>query len=197
MTVVSSDSRLYQSGCGGRVGATHSSVYLAVSSGCCGMSTSSCCRSGPPLTPLLFLFCPVCLHGGVQGLDTVPWDTLAPGTSKLFPASEGWPTSALVHRIVSPAGTDGFPLELEIEGLVNVEAPKTGEADVKGRVQVVLRAKIVDDGSEAVQHGTPVNLTVHWGFNTSEWSSEDVLGHRLYINASRKGLKNRFNGGQR
>lgn len=75
---------------------------------------------------------------------------------------------------MSPAGSDGFPLTLEIEGLISTNLLS---------VTVVLRARIVDDGAAGMDKGTPVNLTAHWGWNlaTFDGAEEDVLGHRLFV----------------
>lgn len=128
----------------------------------------------------------VCLHGGSEGLDTLPWIPIARQDSTLFPLEDedhpippppsdpGAPIteSSSVHRLISPGGADGFPCSLEIEALVTVYAPE-GEKGVKtvaegkdgrtlGKVKVVMRAKIREDGDEDISKGTPVNLTVHW-----------------------------------
>jgi len=47
--------------------------------------------------------------------------------------------------------------------LVVVQAPDEEEKkEALGKVKVVLRSKIKEDGDEDVEKGTPVNLTVHW-----------------------------------
>jgi aldose 1-epimerase len=112
----------------------------------------------------------------------LPWTAISRKESALFPSSDtSFPSTSTstIHRLISPAGSDGFPCTLEIEGLVSV-SPSEGSST--GKVTVVLRARIVDDGSAEVQKGTPVNLTVHWGFNLSEFDTEDVLGHKMFIN---------------
>lgn len=52
-----------------------------------------------------------------------------------------------------------------------------------GRVTVVLRAKIVDDGSEESKRGTPINLTVHWGFMLDHVAG-DIKAHKMWIDVS-------------
>ncbi|GAA6000842.1 hypothetical protein JCM10207_004685 [Rhodosporidiobolus poonsookiae] len=144
----------------------------------------------------------VCLHGGESGFDTLPWAPIARTDSALFPATDADhpeappasdPTapvseSSSLHRIYSPAGADGFPCSLVVEALCVVLAPKEGETDVAGRkgrslgkVKVVLRAKIREDGDEGISKGTPVNLTMHWGFRLDDCKDKDVLGHSLYL----------------
>ncbi|GAA5851069.1 hypothetical protein JCM8547_009171 [Rhodosporidiobolus lusitaniae] len=144
----------------------------------------------------------VCLHGGEAGFDTLPWTPLARTDSALFPAededhAEPPPASdpaapvseaSALHRIYSPAGADGFPCSLVVEVLTVVVTPKeTGtEAEGKkgkslGKVKVVMRAKINEDGDEGIDKGTPVNLTMHWGFRLDDNKDKDVLNHRLYL----------------
>ncbi|ORY91722.1 galactose mutarotase-like domain-containing protein [Leucosporidium creatinivorum] len=127
----------------------------------------------------------VCLHGGETGLDTIPWDVVDLATSTLFTEADvpKGASSNTIYRHVSSAGTDGFPLGLEIEGFSAVSAP---EADNAGKVTVILRARILEEGAEASElaKGTPVNLTVHWGFNLSDFATEDVKGHKMYINSN-------------
>ncbi|KAK4700007.1 Xaa-Arg dipeptidase, partial [Phenoliferia sp. Uapishka_3] len=126
----------------------------------------------------------VCLHGGEKGIDTQEWTLVDRASSTLFPFNDAtFPTttdgSEAIYRLVSEAGADGFPLKLEIEGLTVVEASK---------VAVVLRARIIDGDAEAAKKGTPVNLTVHWGFNLAEFGKgerEDVLDHKLWIESNR------------
>ena len=127
----------------------------------------------------------VCLHGGATGLDTVEWARISVENSTLFSQSDiaqGASASA-IYRYVSSDGDDGFPLGLEVEGLSTVSPGQGGSA---GKVTVVLRAKIIEEGAdeEALNKGTPVNLTVHWGFNLSDFSTEDVKDHKMYINVS-------------
>lgn len=129
----------------------------------------------------------VCLHGGGSGLDTLPWIPIARADSSLFdlndPAHPIPPPAAdpnapvtessVLHRLISPGGADGFPCSLECECLTVVYAPETAkgvETDVEdgkkgrslGKLKVVMRAKIRQDGDEGIPKGTPVNLTVHW-----------------------------------
>lgn len=103
----------------------------------------------------------MCLHGGETGLDTLGWDKVDLTTSTLFTEADisKGASSTTIYRHVSSAGTDGFPLGLEIEGFSAVSAP---EADNAGKVTVILRARIIEEGAEASElaQGTPVNLTV-------------------------------------
>ena len=47
--------------------------------------------------------------------------------------------------------------------MVVVQAPDEEEKkEALGKVKVVLRSKIKEDGDADVEKGTPVNLTVHW-----------------------------------
>lgn len=134
----------------------------------------------------------VCLHGGEQGLDTLPWDPIILSESTLFsevdvPSSS---SATAVYRHVSSAGTDGFPCGLEIEGFSSVSA-SSGES--AGKVTVILRAKILEEGAEKgeAEKGTPVNLTVHWGFNLGDFAEETVKGHKMFVNV-RKSCKTRL-----
>lgn len=106
-------------------------------------------------------------------------------TSALFKADDpAFPQVATgqgeeaLFRTVSPAGEAGFPLTVEIEGLAFVTELK---------VKYVLRAKIVEDGDAAIAKGTPVNLTVHWGWNLGAFdgvAKETVLDHKMWIDVS-------------
>lgn len=135
----------------------------------------------------------VCLHGGATGLDTQEWTLVSRADSKLFPSDDSaFPLldsargDEAIYRFLSPAGTDGFPLTLEIEGLVQVKKPEEESGVAQGVVVVVLRAKIVEDGSDGIEFGTPVNLTVHWGFNLGSFDGvedESVKEHKLWIDA--------------
>lgn len=127
----------------------------------------------------------VCLHGGPRGLDTQEWTAVSRASSALFPSADaafpevaGSEGKEAIYRVVSEAGSNGFPLTLEIEGLVVVKDHK---------VLVVLRAKIVDDGAKGIAEGTPVNLTVHWGWNLGSFNgveSDTILKHKLWIDVN-------------
>ena len=122
----------------------------------------------------------MCLHGGDKGIDTQEWTKVDRAGSTLFrPNDATFPTTLgseeAIYRLVSEAGADGFPLKTEIEGLTVVHAAK---------IAVVLRARIIDEDVEAAKAGTPLNLTVHWGFNLGSFrgaEKEDILGHKLWI----------------
>lgn len=59
---------------------------------------------------------------------------------------------------------------MEVEVLTVVIAPKGETTETEGRkkgkslgkVKIVMRAKIREDGDEGIEFGTPVNLTMHW-----------------------------------
>lgn len=126
----------------------------------------------------------VCLHGGENGFDTLPWTPLARTDSSLFPAEDPdhavpppasdpaapIAESSSLHRIYSPAGADGFPCSLEVEVLTVVVASKEEDTETEkgrkglslGKVKIVMRAKIREDGDEGIAFGTPLNLTMHW-----------------------------------
>ncbi|BGP45283.1 hypothetical protein JCM10450v2_001101 [Rhodotorula kratochvilovae] len=147
----------------------------------------------------------VCLHGGESAFDTLPWAPVERSQSLLFPANdpdhpvppppsdpnEPVAEASTLHRLYSPAGADGFPCSLVVEALVVVLAPEKREGAPTeaeghegtslGKVKVVLRAKIREDGDEDIDKGTPVNLTVHWGFRLDDCKEENVLGHRLWL----------------
>ena len=147
----------------------------------------------------------VCLHGGEAAFDTLPWAPVERSQSLLFPPddpdhpvppppsdpNEPVAESSTLHRLYSPAGAEGFPCSLVVEALVVVLAPEKREgahtaAEGKegtslGKLKVVLRAKIREDGDEDIPKGTPVNLTVHWGFRLDDGKDKDVLGHHLWL----------------
>ncbi|GAA5881954.1 hypothetical protein JCM3774_002087 [Rhodotorula dairenensis] len=152
----------------------------------------------------------VCLHGGDSGLDTLPWIPIARADSSLFdlndPAHPIPPPAAdpnapvtessVLHRLISPGGADGFPCSLECECLTVVYAPETAkgvETDVEhgkkgrslGKLKVVMRAKIRQDGDEGIPKGTPVNLTVHWGFRLDDGKEENILNHHLFLDSDK------------
>ena len=131
----------------------------------------------------------VSLHGGKRGLDTQSWKLISRDTSSLFPRDDAsHPYSAesdeAIYSHISPHGADGFPLTLEIEGLIRLVKPSK---DLAGEVEVILRAKIVEDGSKGIEAGTPINLTVHWGWNLGAFNgveSESIAEHSLYLDVS-------------
>lgn len=126
----------------------------------------------------------MCLHGGNRGLDTQDWTKIDPAQSALF-ASTITNATAVIHRFVSPAGSDGFPLQIAIEMLV-----QSLEEEAASSQEFIIRARIEDDGlntKEELAAGTPVNLTIHWGFNCGDFDRagrHDVLDHKLFINVS-------------
>ena len=131
----------------------------------------------------------ISLHGGKRGLDTEAWKLITRQSSSLFPTNDPtYPFSTdseeAIYSITSPHGADGFPLTLEIEGLIRLG---TSSEDLAGEIEVVLRAKIVEDGSEGIDRGTPINLTIHWGWNLASFDgkqAEDISEHRLYLDVS-------------
>ncbi|GAA5996886.1 uncharacterized protein JCM10292_006064 [Rhodotorula paludigena] len=151
----------------------------------------------------------VCLHGGDSGFDTLPWTPLGRADSVLFPLDdadhplpppasspdEPITEASSLHRLYSPAGADGFPCSLEVEALTVVLAPEKDDGvktDVEGKpgrilgkVKVVLRAKIREDGDEDIPKGTPLNLTLHWGFRLDNCREKDVLNHRLWLGSDK------------
>lgn len=127
----------------------------------------------------------VCLHGGETGTDTVNWSRVPLDDTQLFKDKSLQDASReAIYSYVSPAGADGFPCKLAIEAYTAVTGQEE-RTDIAGRVLVALRAQLVDDGQSDLQQGSPVNLTVHWFFNCSDFRSEDVLDHRMFINADR------------
>ncbi|GAA5936980.1 uncharacterized protein JCM15063_000117 [Sporobolomyces koalae] len=142
----------------------------------------------------------VCLHGGEAGFDTLPWTRINRPDSSLFPLDDPEhplpPLASDPHapiteasamfRLYSPAGSDGFPCTLETEALVVVSEPEKGDApdSAVGTVKVVLRSRIMPDADPGIEQGTPVNLTVHWGFRLDDGLEPDILGHTLYIDST-------------
>lgn len=123
----------------------------------------------------------VCLHGGEKGLDQVVWDVKPLNESKLFSADETKEGTAALFYHKSEAGTDGFPLTVEFEGLIALLPEKAGSV---GSVKVTYRAKIVEEGKEEEKVGTPVNVTNHWGFNLSRGFAEGAQSHKLFVSVS-------------
>ncbi|GAA5837443.1 hypothetical protein JCM3766R1_000445 [Sporobolomyces carnicolor] len=146
----------------------------------------------------------VCLHGGDSGFDTLPWTLINRPDSNLFPLDDpehpvpeppSDPRAPVTHasamfRLYSPSGNDGFPCTLETEALVVVQEDETGAESVGqekkslGKVKVVLRSRIKEDGDQDIDKGTPVNLTVHWGFRLDDCHDADILNHELYIDST-------------
>jgi aldose 1-epimerase len=100
------------------------------------------------------------LHGGAIGFSHVPWRTLA-----LLDGAE--PRVRLSHR--SPAGEDGYPGEIVVEG----EFALTGPYELA----VVLEARADRD--------TPLNMTLHPYFNLDGDATSSVDAHELLIDADR------------
>ena len=128
----------------------------------------------------------VCLHGGRAGLDTVVWDVRPADQSELF-AEADVPAGSALFGYESEAGAGGFPLRLAFEGLVSVVP--SGERLSLGTVRVQLRARIVEEGRAEERSGTPVNATVHWGFNLADLvgGAEGETGaqaHKLFVDVS-------------
>ncbi|KDE07927.1 hypothetical protein MVLG_01836 [Microbotryum lychnidis-dioicae p1A1 Lamole] len=128
----------------------------------------------------------VCLHGGRTGIDTVDWDLVAsPSNSKLFTEKE-LSSSSTIYRHLSPHGTDGFPGDLLIEAFIALSEPNEGEEGVAGRLEVVLRANIVEGEEGMKVDATPLNLTIHWGFGGFDGREEkDVKEYDLWIAGDR------------
>ncbi|SCV70709.1 BQ2448_3471 [Microbotryum intermedium] len=106
----------------------------------------------------------VCLHGGTTGIDKVDWELIAnpaAGTttaSTLF-SDKATSSSEAIYRHLSPHGADAFPRDLLIEAFVSLTEPKGDEKGVAGRLEVVLRAKIVEEkGAATAVDATPVNF---------------------------------------
>ncbi|SGY78709.1 BQ5605_C008g04920 [Microbotryum silenes-dioicae] len=131
----------------------------------------------------------VCLHGGRTGIDTVDWDLVAsPSNSKLFTEKE-LSSSSTIYRHLSPHGADGFPGDLLIEAFIALSEPNEGEEGVAGRLEVVLRANIVEGEEGMKVDATPLNLTIHWGFGGFDGREEkDVKEYNLWIAVSLSSL---------
>ena len=103
---------------------------------------------------------PNTLHGGTVGFDKVVWD-----------AEPFWTDSgvgvAFTHT--SPDGDQGFPGKLEVR--VTYTLTSTNE--------------LVVDYHATTDKATPVNLTQHSYFNLAGDGAGDVLGHVLWLGASR------------
>jgi aldose 1-epimerase len=131
------------------------------------------------------------LHGGPTGYDIRRWLPITRDQSALFasgnPSVEPGKGQEAIFQLRSPEGDQGFPEDVIIEAFVAVVGPNTDEtgssAAVAGEVYYNLRAAIVpgEDGSDKVR-GTPINLTVHWGFNLE--GGRDVLNHLLWLDVS-------------
>jgi aldose 1-epimerase len=144
---------------------------------------------------LVFLEKQVYLHGGPTGYDVRTWLPITRERSALFssgnPSVEPGQGQEAIFQLRSPAGDQGFPEDLIIEAYVAVVGPtptpgqdvgsSTGaDAGVAGDVYYNLRAAIVPrESGPAEVRGTPINLTVHWGFNLE--AGGDVLNHLLWL----------------
>jgi hypothetical protein len=123
-----------------------------------------------------------------MGYDIRTWTPITRDQSALFssgnPSVESGKGQDAIFQLRSPAGDQGFPEDMIIEAYVAVVGPTPDEAGdaagVAGEVYYNLRAAIVpreDDPKEA--RGTPINLTVHWGFNLE--GGNEVLDHLLWL----------------
>lgn len=96
-------------------------------------------------------------------------------------------TSDAIFKLYSPPEHQGFPQGVLTEVYVAVTEPlKTlpGSTNSLGQVYYNIRAKIVgDNGQEqnavSTSGATPINMTVHWGFNLE--SGETVDSSLLFI----------------
>jgi aldose 1-epimerase len=100
------------------------------------------------------------LHGGVKGFDKVVW------TAKPMQTKEG---QALKLTYKSRDGEEGYP--------GNLSCTVTYTLTDNNELKISYEAKTDKD--------TIVNLTHHSYFNLAGFSSGDVLGHELMINADR------------
>ena len=97
------------------------------------------------------------LHGGFKGLDNVVWDVLEATDSTL--------TLSYLH----PDGQEGFPGNLLIKMTYSVTAANEFRIDY----------------AATTDKTTHVNLTNHPFFNLKGEGEGTILGHEMYINASR------------
>ncbi|KAH8921665.1 galactose mutarotase-like protein [Atractiella rhizophila] len=91
----------------------------------------------------------VCLHGGQSSLDQRTWTALPLESTSLFPSVPK--ENALLFQLQSPDGDNGFPGDLLVQVLMTLDGNK---------FKYVIKAALEGDAP-----ATPVNLTVHWGFN--------------------------------
>jgi galactose mutarotase-like enzyme len=56
------------------------------------------------------------------------------------------------------------------------------EASSKSKIIYAMRAKLEDEKTK----GTPVNLTIHWGFNLGgkKGEKDDIKEHKLWLDVS-------------
>lgn len=100
------------------------------------------------------------LHGGTVGFDKVVWN----GVMKACGAGQ-----SVVFTYLSPDGEEGYP----------------------GNLLSTVTYTLTDDNELAVEYSavadapTPVNLTHHSYFNLAGEGSGNILGHELWVNASR------------
>ncbi len=99
------------------------------------------------------------LHGGTKGFDKVVWDVVDTKTTDS--------TAQITLRYVSPDGEEGFPGTLT--SLVNY-------IFTKDALKITYEA--------TTDQSTVVNLTQHTYFNLSGNVKEDILNHKLQLNAS-------------
>lgn len=96
------------------------------------------------------------LHGGAAGFDKKIWETA------FFPSE-----NRLRLNYLSPDGEEGYP----------------------GDLDVTITYTLTDDNELTIEYeamtdlATPVNLTNHSYFNLAGKKADDILDHRVYINA--------------
>jgi aldose 1-epimerase len=98
-----------------------------------------------------------CLHGGYQGFDKKFWE------AEILPEENG-----VAFTYSSKDGEEGFP----------------------GNLSAVVTYRVIDNAlhieySATTDKASPVNLTSHSYFNLSGGNDENILNHKLKINASR------------
>lgn len=96
-----------------------------------------------------------CLHGGANGLHMQIWEVKSHDEKHIH----------FYH--FSKSGSEGFPGNLEINVLVNLNDDN----------ELKIEYKVTTD------HPTPVNLTYHPYFNLSGNANEDIANHLLQIDA--------------
>lgn len=96
------------------------------------------------------------LHGGVHGFDKVVWKAEPTGRELRF-------------NYTSPDGEEGYPGNLRVSVAYSLDENNT--------------LWVIYDAS--TDKPTPINLTNHSYFNLSGQASGDVLGHELWLDASR------------
>jgi aldose 1-epimerase len=100
------------------------------------------------------------LHGGLKGFDKLLWN------AQSFDRDGN---TGVVYRLTSRAGDEGYP----------------GTLDVRVTYTLTPANELMVEYDATTDQATPINLTQHSFFNLTGEGRNDILDHRLTINADR------------